>query len=178
MFCTKHCVQDVSPSLFLLHKNFFRTHLLHRSSSILFLLNNIIKNFLIIIHTSVDEELRKDAKVQEERSQTTQQPTQVNQNVSAVDCTSFSRSALLAMLAMVTDRVEGENAKHICQVTNASKQEEQGIEAFSALAAVVEQKLRNTAAEVKRSAQVPEYLAHNVEVQVVILLLFGFVAVG
>lgn len=178
MACTKHCVQDVSHALFHLHKNFFRTHLLHGSSSIFLLLNSIVKNFLIIIHTSVDEELGKDAKIQEERSQATQQPTQINQNVSAVDCTSFSRSTLLAMLAMVTDRVEGENAEHICQVSNASKQEEQGIEAFSALAAVVEQKLRNTAAEVKRSAQVSKHLAHNVEVQVVVLLLFGFVAVG
>lgn len=82
------------------------------------------------------------------------------------------------MLAMVTDRVEGENTEHICQVSDTGEEEEQGIEAFGALAAVVEQELRNTAAEVKCSAQVPKYLSHNVEVQVVVLLFFGLVAVG
>lgn len=82
------------------------------------------------------------------------------------------------MLAMVADRVESENAEHICQVSDACEEEEQGIEAFSTLAAVIEQELRNAATEVQCSAQVSEYLAHDIEVQVVVLLLLGFVAVG
>lgn len=82
------------------------------------------------------------------------------------------------MLAMVADRVEGENTEHICQISNAGEEEEQGIEAFGAFTAVVEQELGNTATEVKSSAQVSEYLAHDIEVQVVVLLLLGFVAVG
>lgn len=82
------------------------------------------------------------------------------------------------MFAVVADRVEGEDTEHICQVSNAGEEEEQGIKTFSALATVVKQELRNAAAEVKGSAQVTEYLSDNVEVQVVVLLLLGLIAVG
>ena len=82
------------------------------------------------------------------------------------------------MFAMVTDRVEGEDAEHISQVSNAREEEEQSIEAFGALAAVIKQELGDTAAEVKCSAEVTKHLTDNVEVQVVVLLLLGFVAVG
>jgi hypothetical protein len=157
--------------------SFTYKQLLHRSSSIL-LFDNNFEILLIVIHTSVNEKLRKHAKVQKERSQTTKQPTQVNQDVSAVDFTGFTRSAFLAMFTMVADRVESENAEDICQVSNTGEEEEQGIKALSALATVVEQELRNAAAEVKGSAQVAEHLADNVEVQVIVLLLFGLIAVG
>jgi hypothetical protein len=164
--------------LFHLHtKSQLYTHLLHRSSSIL-LFNNNLKVVLIIIHTSVDEKLRKDAKVQEKRTQTAEQPAQVDQNISAVDFTGFSWSAFLTVFAMVADRVESENAEHICQVSNAGEEEEQSVQALSALATVVKQELRNAAAEVKGSAQVTEYLTDDVEVQVIVLLLLSLVAVG
>lgn len=68
------------------------------------------------------------------------------------------------MFAVVADRVEGEDTEHICQVSNAGEEKEQGIKTFSALATVVKQELRNAAAEVKGSAQVTEYLSDNVEV--------------
>jgi hypothetical protein len=169
----------ISPISFIYKPNYIATykHLLHRSSSIL-LFNNSFEIFLIIIHTSINEKLRKHAKVQKERSQTTEQPTQIDQNISAVDLTSFSRSTFLAVFAVVTDRVESKDTEHICQVSDAGEEEEQGIKAFSTLATVIEQELRDAAAEVKCSAQVAEYLTDNVEVQVIVLLLLGFVAVG
>ena len=79
---------------------------------------------------------------------------------------------------MVADRVEGEDTEHICQVSNAGEEEEQSVQAFGALATVVKKQLRNAAAEVKGSTQVTEYLTDDVEVQVVVLLLLGLVAVG
>lgn len=151
---------------------------MYGSSSVL-LFNIIFETLLVIILCSVDEKLCKDTKVQEERSQTAEQPAQVDQDISAVDGTGLSRSALLAVLTMVADGVEGEDAEHIGQVSDTCEEEEKSIEAFGALAAVVEKQLGHAAAEVEGSAQVAEYLADNVEVQAVVLLFFSLVtAVG
>lgn len=148
---------------------------MYRSSSIL-LFNTIFETLLIVILSSIDEELRKNAKVQEKRSKTAEQPAQVDQDISAVNSTSLSRSAFLAVLAMVADGVEGEDAEHIGQVSNTGEEEEKSIETFGALAAVVEEQLRYATAEIEGSTQVTKYLADNVEVQAVVLLFFSLVA--
>lgn len=148
--------------------------LIDRSSSVL---NDIFEIFLILVHISVDEELCEHAKIQEKRTQAAEQPAEVDQDISAVDCASLTRSALLSVLAVVADGVESENTENVGQVTNAGEKEEESVKTLSALAAVVEEELRDTAAKVEHSTQVAEDLTNNVEVETVVLLLLGLASI-
>lgn len=148
--------------------------LIDRSSSVL---NDIFEIFLNLVHVSVDEELCEHAEIQEKRAQAAEQPTEVDQNVSAVDCAGLTRSALLSVLAVVADGVESEDTENVGQVTNAGEEEEQSVETLGALATVVEEKLRDTAAKVEYSTQVAEDLTNNIEVQTVVLLLLGLASI-
>ena len=148
--------------------------LINRSSSVL---DDIFEIFLILVHVSVDEKLCEHAEIQEKRAQAAKQPAEVDQDISAVDCASLTRSALLSVLAMVADRVESENTENVGQVTNASEEEEQCVKTFGALATVVEEELRDTAAKVEYSTQVAEDLTNNVEVETVVLLLLGLASI-
>lgn len=112
--------------------------LLDGSSSIF---NNIINPILVVvlIHLSVDEELRKHAKIQEKRAQAAEQPTQVDQDISAVNSTGLAGSAFASMLTVMANGVESKDAEDVGQVSNTREKEEEGIETLGTLATVVEQ---------------------------------------
>lgn len=71
------------------------------------------------------------------------------------------------------DGIEGKDAENICQVADASEEEEQRVQALGAFATVVEQELGETAAKVQCGAEIAENLAGDVELQYRILLLRG-----
>ena len=73
--------------------------------------------------------------------------------------------APVAVRALAADRLEGKDAQHERQVSEAGEEEEQGVQAFGRLAAAVEQDLRDAGAEVEDGADVAEDLAPGVEVQ-------------
>ena len=119
---------------------------------------------------AVHEELRKDSKVENKCARASNQPAEVDQNVSAVDASGLAGLAVAALVpvavrVLAADRLEGKDAEDERQVSKASEEEEQGIEAFGGLAASVEQDLRHAAAQVEDCADIAEDLAPEREVQ-------------
>lgn len=119
---------------------------------------------------AVQEELRKDRKIEDKCARTSDQPAQVDQNVFAVDVSGLAGLAVATLVpvavgVLAADRLEGKDAEDESQVSKAGEEEEQGVEAFGRLAASVEQDLRHAAAEVEDCADVAENLAPEREVQ-------------
>ena len=119
---------------------------------------------------TVHEELRKHSKVENQRARTSNQPAQVDQDISAVDAGGLAGLAVATLVpvavgVLAADGLKGKDAEDESQVSKAGEEEEQGVEAFGGLAASVEQNLRHAAAKVEDCADVTEDLAPEGEVQ-------------
>ena len=71
----------------------------------------------------------------------------------------------VAVRVLAANRLESKDAEDESQVSKASEEEEQGIEAFGRLATSVEQDLRHAAAQVEDCTNVAEDLSPEREVQ-------------
>lgn len=117
---------------------------------------------------AVHEELREDSEVQHERAGAADQPAEVDKDVAGVDGAGLAGLAVAALVPVAVgvagaDGLEGEDAKDEGQVAKTGEEEEERVEALRALPAVVEQDLRQAAAEVEHGADVAEDLAPEAE---------------
>lgn len=122
---TKRRMQNFSGKLSILYIQTFLPFIWRSPSSFTSdnprcIIRHSLHNLLLIV-LPVHEELSENTGVQKERSSTSDEPAEVDQDISAIYRRSLALVTVLSPATIVANRVECKNTEHVCEIAEACK---------------------------------------------------------